>query len=269
MPSHDSTMSIYEPGDYISNQLLSFKNNSHPLGLLGIWKLPVAMATYMNLFEYNDDRAEFRSEHADVPAVGDFDGLDRYFLNKPANLFSAKMFGAAGAAAATSLIEILYSDVIPAGTPAVPNIIVVHACRTAPVYYVPTPYAPRPDLLATRARRLSVDARRRSESSVFLNRGLIELIATESLRHGLHVDLAERLLSEPVVSLTDDIYNMLALATISSELQPLLKGRKFVDLDTFTLMKNAASRGGSGSKRTQRRQKSKRKQHKTMKHRHR
>lgn len=242
--SYDSTMSIYEPGDYISNQLLSFKNNSHPLGLLGVWKLPVAMTTYMNLFEYNDNRAEFKSEHVDVPAVGDFDGLDKYFLNKPANMFGAQMFGATPK---TFLIEILYDGVIPAGTVEKPNVIVVHACRTAPVYHVPTPYAPRPSLLATRARRLSVSARRRDDTHAFLNRSLLESIAAESLRHGLHVDLAGRLLDQSVISSTDDIYNMLALATITPALQPLLDGRKFVDLDTYTLMKNAASRGGSGN----------------------
>lgn len=264
--SHDASLSVYEPGDYIANQGLYFANNSHPLMLSGLWKLPLPTKVYYDVFEYNEDYTDFLEEHPDVPASDKYNELDRYFLDKPANLLRERMFGGAGvgagAAYKTTLANLLYSDVIPPGTEANPNIIIVHSCRSAPAFVTPVPLAPKPDLYAKRARRLSVATRRRVDSDVYLNRDFLVTVATVGLSRGLpneeFQEAARRILARPTLVSTDDVYTILVIGQNAHATKDIFQGREFANSGIYSTLRLAESLKGGRRKRNTTRRKPRR-----------
>lgn len=249
--AYDASLSIYEPGDYIANQSLYFANNSHPLMLSGLWKLPLSTKIYYDVFEYNLDHKNFVAEHPDVPSLGNYRELDRYFLDKPANLLRERLFGAS--AYETTLHKLLYSDTIPAPTEAIPNIIIVHSCRSVPVYIAPVPLMPKPDLYARRARRLSIATRRRDDSDVYLNQDFLITLATAGISRKLpnekFQEAAQRILDHPALVLTDDVYTILVIGQEALVTRDIFHGREFANPEIYSTLRLAESLKGGRRKR--------------------
>ncbi len=134
----DLPTSIYEPGDFVQDLNMTFKNDYFPMGAVGVWRLPIKKGIMDRIDTLNDERR--------IRVTPE----DEAVLKNPGNVLSSKMFSthtatptasppacgagdgsvcSTGGAGYKQTLRLLLNDDVAPGTAAKPRILFLSACR--------------------------------------------------------------------------------------------------------------------------------------------